>query len=388
MSRLSSNSVFLILLATFFVLLFLNHYLNAGYKKDGFSSFKQNGVSYPNTAGLTALDSANSIYYDTANGNRIDMKSATAVKVVRSSSTNYNTYDLTNQTDVTALNNLPQTSPSSGKAYGYEIVRDLKYLVYIPVPFVNLIEINAANNFIPSKISVKPTSDILKSVLDAPVYNDLILISQQDQIYQTMSGYMIHIIGDNIRIISLASDEKKLFNKTDTASIKAFLSKYSLQDSVKKAEQGVNILYEINPNSRYLFYLTHGANVTFLTIIDVSTSKNALTAVSQPAATNQPAAANQPVITVPTNPKYPKLDGITSRNAFAQTGIPQLCPTLSTAILNWYDGIQKANPGVSPYGNIDGKGNSGDEKEVTAEDGINASFKLLSSSPSRDGMMP
>jgi len=141
MLKLTSNVIFLIILATFFIVLFLNHHFNLGYSKEDFSGFSSGKTDYKGETGLKTIVPDNNVYYDPMNANVIHMDSK-MVKVLTGTTNEYNVYDMTVPADVEAINKLPQTISPNRKTYCYEVLRNKQYLVYIPTSnnsFINIV---------------------------------------------------------------------------------------------------------------------------------------------------------------------------------------------------------------------------------------------------------
>jgi hypothetical protein len=282
MAKLTSNTIFLLILIGFFALLFLIHFFGLKNKKEGFSKFSVNTFSY--NAGLISLynDITNSIYYDSSNGNVIVFNtSEKTAKILQNAS---KIYDLTNQTDVNNLNSIPQTFSNSSNTFCYEIVPLQKYLIYIPIPnsaFINILDRQSSLNILDNPPTTPITSLSLTTYKN---YNSLYNIDVKNQIYyDSLNGYIVHVLNGTIRII-VPGDNQTILATTYNLNTPSDITNMNntMPTDFKNSITASSHLYEIIKNSRYLFYLPM-QNWAFVNIIDISTSKNfALPIVAAP----------------------------------------------------------------------------------------------------------
>ena len=275
MFKFTSNVIFLIILATFFIVLFLNHHLNLGYNKEDFSGFSSAKTDYKSETGLKTIVPDNNVYYDPMNANVIHMNS-NMVKVLTGATNEYNVYNMTVPADVEAINKLPQTISPSRKIYCYEVVKDEQFLVYIPTlndSFINIVNVKS-NDYMNKNIKVIYAANTeLNSIMSGTT--EILSLDNTNKLFSTSTN-IISIDGDNIKIIYVGNNEAKTFNKNDKTNISNFITKYNPSDVLDKIENnGICTLYEIIPQQKYVFYLIR-PKAFCLMVIDVNTSSNAI----------------------------------------------------------------------------------------------------------------
>ena len=275
MLKFTSNVIFLIILATFFIVLFLNHHLNLGYTKEDFSGFSSAKTDYKGETGLKTLVPDNNVYYDPMNANVIHMNS-NMVKVLTGATNEYNVYNMTVPADVEAINKLPQTISPSRKIYCYEVVKDEQFLVYIPTlndSFINIVNVKS-NDYMNKNIKVIYAANTeLNSIMSGTT--EILSLDNTNKLFSTSTN-IISIDGDNIKIIYVGNNEAKTFNKNDKTNISNFITKYNPSDVLDKImNEGICTLYEIIPQQKYVFYLIR-PKAFCLMVIDVTTSSNAI----------------------------------------------------------------------------------------------------------------
>jgi hypothetical protein len=422
MLKFTSNVIFLIILATFFIVLFLNHQFNLSYSKEDFSGFSNGKTDYKSEPSLKTIVPDNNVYYDPTNANVIHMESNMA-KVLTGTTNSYNVYDMTNQTDVEAINKLQPTISANRKTYCYEVVKNEQFLVYIPTSnnsFINIV--NAKSNDYMNKNTkvVYAANTELNSIMTGTT--DVLSLDNTNKLFSTSTN-IIFIDGDNIKIIYVGNNEAKTFNKNDKTNISNFITRYNPGDVIDKImNEGICTLYEIIPQQKYLFYLMR-PKAFCLTVIDVNTSSNAIInpqsaktilskepispdklKIMNPVLINSPgnapslaptlAPALAPTLAPTLAPalapslaptlapalaptlapaptqvkdllpeKYNELDNFKSEtDVLFQKKIPEVCPNLSEVLLNWYKNMNDNNKKFTPWGQIDGTGQGKDKK--------------------------
>jgi hypothetical protein len=81
-------------------------------------------------------------------------------------------------------------------------------------------------------------------------------LDNSNKLFMPSPMCVLYLDGDNIRIMSLAKNEAKIFNKNDKTNILNFVNKYKPRDQIESG--GICILYEIIPQEKYLFYWVDG----------------------------------------------------------------------------------------------------------------------------------
>ena len=268
-----------------------------GYKKEEFSSFSSNETDYQNARGLLSIDLDDDIYYDESNGNVIVFDGNMA-KVLTGIGRTYNTYDMTSPSDVSAMNSLPQIFTPTKFPYCYEIIKDEKYLIFIPgiksknTPFVSIINNDDLSNILMDP----PNAPITK--LNSKNYKNYLTLFNIDPTnnlyYDTDTMNVIHIVGNVARVIDGSTGKTvsyDLMNQNDITSMNNIPRNANITITT--------YLYEIKPASKYMIYIpsTEG---TFISIIDTSSSKNLATTGTAQNAASPNVTGSTPNVTVPT----------------------------------------------------------------------------------------
>jgi len=316
MLKFTSNVIFLIILATFFIVLFLNYQFNLGYTKEDFSGFSSAKTDYKSETSLKTLVPDENIYYDPINANVIQMDS-NKVKVLYGESSVYNIFDMTVPVDVEAINRLPQKISLNRKTYCYEVVKDEQYLVYIPTgknTFIHIINVDSDDYLYKNSKLISVNDTALKSIMTEKDTLNFRSLDNSNKLFMPSPTCVLYLDGDNIRIMSLAKNEAKIFNKNDKTNIINFIQKYKHSDPIESG--GICILYEIIPQEKYLFYWARG-EADCLTVIDVNRSVNAIT-------------NPEPVSSIAT-PNVNKLANI-SGNSTMKANAPAIMTSTATAI--------------------------------------------------------
>lgn len=360
MSKLSSNSIFFIILLLFFSVLFLNYYFKINFTKESFSPPPNDKINPINPINPILLDPTNNIYYSGMNG-YVFIIDGSNIKLISPSK---KITEANINTDREILDAIPQTFQKDQVPYCYQITKEQKYLVFIPgtkdktIPFITIIDTSNSSNLLTDAAKAKFPVSLSKY----KNYDSLkVLEATNSTFFDSVNGNILvtEIIEgrEYIKILYTATNSVISYDTANVEEIK------NMNDRIPSTfSNGPPFVYEIFPGFRYMFYIPTQNN-PFINIIDVNSSISMITSGD---ITNK-----LPTLT-PTTPRlatkqrdYSMLDNLTANLLFDYTkGIPRQCPRLNSVIMNWYRKCleNKGNLDAQEYmfGNIDGNGGSED----------------------------